>query len=189
MVRGWQTGSCGPSLPDRVRSAYETLNTNDACGKYSQTCNFLCWIGNPLNSSNDNQMRPADHYSRAQFVSDAAWMGLDLDQAFSRKNLRRQRDQLMYIHHPDRGGSEEMAACINLAYSRMLAWLDRHLESRSYLRLRREEVLAKEAARSADEFQHSAEQKIQAIRAYVVVLGAATTLLGLGLSAAARRRR
>jgi hypothetical protein len=63
-------------------------------------------------------------YGRAQFLKDATWMGLQRDAAFSRVELRRRRDRLMNLHHPDRGGEAEIAARINATYTRMIAWLD-----------------------------------------------------------------
>jgi hypothetical protein len=63
-------------------------------------------------------------YGRAQFLKDATWLGLAPDSAFSRADLRRRRDRLMNIHHPDRGGDAEKAARINATYTRMTEWLD-----------------------------------------------------------------
>lgn len=45
--------------------------------------------------------------------------------AFSRSELRRRRDQLMAIHHPDRGGDPVAAARLNETYARMTYWLER----------------------------------------------------------------
>ncbi len=63
-------------------------------------------------------------YGRAQFIKDAARLGLSRDAAFSRAELRRRRDRLMIVHHPDRGGDPRKAARINAIYARMLTWLD-----------------------------------------------------------------
>jgi hypothetical protein len=65
-------------------------------------------------------------YGRAQFLKDAAWMGLSPESAFSRAELRRRRDRLMSVHHPDRGGDGDKAARINAIYGRMTLWLDRN---------------------------------------------------------------
>jgi hypothetical protein len=81
-------------------------------------------------------------YGRAQFVQDAAWLGLDAESAFSRRELRRQRDRLMGEHHPDRGGAEEMAAQINETYERMAAWLAKRRFRREGRRLTELESLA-----------------------------------------------
>ena len=63
-------------------------------------------------------------YGRAQFLRDALALGLPVRQAFSRTALRRQRDVLMRLHHPDRGGSDDRAREINEIYARMIRWLD-----------------------------------------------------------------
>jgi hypothetical protein len=63
-------------------------------------------------------------YSQTQFLKDAAWIGLPPDASFSRAELRRRRDRLMSVHHPDRGGDAEKAARINATYARMVDWLD-----------------------------------------------------------------
>jgi hypothetical protein len=67
-------------------------------------------------------------------------MGVDAENAFSRSDLRRRRDYLMSTHHPDRGGSEQMAVRVNKIYSRMTEWLDRRRERRERLRKRRERL-------------------------------------------------
>jgi hypothetical protein len=85
-------------------------------------------------------------YGRAQFVQDAAWLGLDAQSAFSRLELRRQRDRLMSTHHPDRGGAEEMAARINQTYERMAAWLAKRRFRREGRRLTELEILATKPA-------------------------------------------
>jgi len=64
-------------------------------------------------------------YSRAQFIRDAAWLGVPLDAAFSRTELRRRRDHLMNIYHPDHGGDTDHAARLNATYTRMTEWLDK----------------------------------------------------------------
>jgi hypothetical protein len=81
-------------------------------------------------------------YGRAQFVQDAAWLGLDAQSAFSRVELRRQRDRLMSEHHPDRGGAEEMAVRINETYERMAGWLAKRRFRREGRRLTELESLA-----------------------------------------------
>jgi hypothetical protein len=81
-------------------------------------------------------------YGRAQFVQDAAWLGLEAQSAFSRLELRRQRDRLMSRHHPDRGGAEEMAVRINETYERMAAWLAKRRFRREGRRLTELEILA-----------------------------------------------
>lgn len=64
-------------------------------------------------------------YRRSDFVIDAEWLGLDARRSLSETELRRRRDELMHRHHPDRGGSSEMASRINETYARMSAWLRR----------------------------------------------------------------
>jgi hypothetical protein len=51
-------------------------------------------------------------------------MGLPPEIPLSRLELRRRRDRLMIVHHPDRGGDERKAARINATYARMVDWLD-----------------------------------------------------------------
>lgn len=63
-------------------------------------------------------------YRRTQFLKDADSLGLSTDLAFSRTELRRQRDQLIRQHHPDCGGSKDEAGKINEIYGRMIKWLD-----------------------------------------------------------------
>lgn len=64
-------------------------------------------------------------YGRAQFIRDAIWLGVPPEDAFSRAELRRRRDRLMNVHHPDRGGDAKTAARINATYARMTVWLER----------------------------------------------------------------
>jgi hypothetical protein len=52
-------------------------------------------------------------------------MGLPPEIPLSRLELRRRRDRLMIVHHPDRGGDAKKAARINATYARMVDWLDR----------------------------------------------------------------
>jgi hypothetical protein len=85
-------------------------------------------------------------YGRAQFVQDAAWLGLDAQSAFSRVELRRQRDRLMSEHHPDRGGAAEVAVRINETYERMAGWLARRRFRREGRRLTELEILATKPA-------------------------------------------
>ncbi len=70
------------------------------------------------------------HYRRAQFLRDATWLGLSRDAALSRSELRRRRDQLMIVHHPDLGGDAETAAQINAVYARMSEWVDKQPAAR-----------------------------------------------------------
>jgi hypothetical protein len=93
----------------------------------------------------DDDGNTAVRYGRSRFLKDAAWMGLDEEQAFSKTLLRQRRDQLMSMHHPDRGGSPEMATDINETYSRMVQWLRRRSDRREHVR-RRQELNAEPAA-------------------------------------------
>lgn len=67
-------------------------------------------------------------YRRSDFLIDAEWLGLDARAALSEPELRRRRDELMNLHHPDRGGSVETASRINETYARMSKWLRRRKE-------------------------------------------------------------
>jgi hypothetical protein len=142
-----------------------------------------------LNNRNRDKVLPPSYYGRAQFLGDAAWLGLGRDEAFSRTDLRRQRDRLMHIHHPDRGGSAAMAAQINMTYSRMITWLDRHLENRSYLHMRRERALAQGAARSTENPSGPSEPKSETTGIYTAILGITATAAALGFGHFLRRRR
>jgi hypothetical protein len=142
-----------------------------------------------VNSRNRDEALMPYHYGRAQFLDDVAWMGLDPEQAFSQSSLRRQRDRLMQNHHPDRGGSEEMAARINVTYSRMTVWLDRRLHNRNYLRMRRDKAFAREAAKNAEAPPEPTTPKRDTARFYAAVLTTAAAVMGIGLSSLARRRR
>ena len=62
-------------------------------------------------------------YGRAQFLRDAQRLGITPASAFSRAALRRRRDRLLFVHHPDRGGDPNKAAEVNAIYERMLNWL------------------------------------------------------------------
>jgi hypothetical protein len=64
-------------------------------------------------------------YWRTHFLKDAQRLGLSDEAAFSRAELRRRRDQLMAVHHPDHGGDASMAAEVNETYKRMIEWLDK----------------------------------------------------------------
>jgi hypothetical protein len=118
-------------------------------------------------------------YGRAQFVQDAAWLGLNAQSAFSRVELRRQRDRLMSKHHPDRGGAEETAARINETYERMAAWLAKRRFRREGRRLTELEVLAVKPAeapvvrRSFSRSALSAALQIGAIQLSALALMAA----------------
>ena len=119
---------------------------------------------------------PPPRYGRAQFVQDAAWLGLDAQTAFSRLELRRQRDRLMSKHHPDRGGAEEMAARINETYERMAGWLAKRRFRREGRRLTELEVLATkpaEAPAGVARSALSATLQIGAIQLSVLALMAA----------------
>ncbi len=142
-----------------------------------------------MNSRNRDELLVPFHYGRAQFLDDVAWMGLDLEQAFSQSSLRRQRDRLMQDHHPDRGGSEAMAARINVTYSRMSVWLDRRLNNRNYLRMRRDKAFAREAAKNAEASPKPVKPKRDTAQFYAAVLMTAAAVMGIGLSNLARRRR
>jgi hypothetical protein len=52
-------------------------------------------------------------------------LGVPEELVFSRAELRHRRDQLMAVHHPDRGGEAASAARVNETYRRMVDWLDR----------------------------------------------------------------
>jgi hypothetical protein len=115
-------------------------------------------------------------YGRAQFVQDAAWLGLNAESAFSRRELRRQRNRLIGEHHPDRGGAEEMAAQINETYERMAAWLAKRRFRREGRRLTELESLATRPAetlaarRSVSRSALSATLQIGAIRLSALAL-------------------
>jgi hypothetical protein len=118
-------------------------------------------------------------YGRTQFVRDAAWLGLDAHSAFSRFELRRQRDRLMGTHHPDHGGAEEMAARINETYERMAGWLAKRRFRREGRRLTELEILetktaeAPAAPRSVSRSALSAALQIGAIQLSALALMAA----------------
>lgn len=145
-----------------------------------------------MNSGNREETNVPSRYGRAQFLDDVTWMGLDPEQAFSPSSLRQQRDRLMQDHHPDRGGSEAMAARINVTYSRMTQWLDRRLHNRNYLRMRRDKAFAREAARNTEAPAAppaKAKLKIEAAKIYAVILTTTAAVIGIGLTSLARRQR
>jgi hypothetical protein len=127
---------------------------------------------------------PLTHYGRTQFLRDAAWMGLVAQNAFSRSDLRRRRDYLMSIHHPDRGGSEHMAVHINEIYSRMMDWLDRRRQRRERLRKRQEYVPDQPAGEGSKLSPFLAAFQNRAIR-----LSALALMAAVGYSSLFRRRR
>jgi len=63
-------------------------------------------------------------YGRGQFLRDAETLGVNPALAFSHVALRRRRDGLLLVHHPDRGGDPTKAAEINGIYERMVKWLE-----------------------------------------------------------------
>jgi hypothetical protein len=125
-------------------------------------------------------------YGRAQFVQDAAWLGLDAESAFSRLELRRQRDRLMSTHHPDRGGAEEMAARINETYERMAGWLAKRRFRREGRRLTELEVLATKPAEAPAGVARSALSAVLQIGA--IQLSALALMAAVGYTTFRRRR-
>jgi hypothetical protein len=128
-------------------------------------------------------------YGRMQFVQDAAWLGLDAESAFSRLELRRQRDRLMSEHHPDRGGAEEMAARINETYERMAGWLAKRRFRREGRRLAELEVLAtkpSEAPTALPSFSRSALSA--ALQIGAIQLSALALMAAVGYTTFRRRR-
>jgi hypothetical protein len=61
---------------------------------------------------------------RAELARDRALFGLE--EGFTRAELRRAHARLTLIHHPDRGGSAERMAQLNMARDRLVAELERH---------------------------------------------------------------
>jgi hypothetical protein len=125
-------------------------------------------------------------YGRAQFVQDAAWLGLDAQSAFSRLELRRQRDRLMSEHHPDRGGAEEMAARINETYERMAGWLAKRRFRREGRRLTELEILATNPAEAPASFSRSALSA--ALQIGAIQLSALASMAVVGYTTFRRRR-
>ena len=128
-------------------------------------------------------------YGRAQFVQDAAWLGLDAQSAFSRLELRRQRDRLMSKHHPDRGGAEEMAARINETYERMAGWLAKRRFRREGRRLTELEILAtKPAEAPAAPSSVSRSALSAALQIGAIQLSALALMAAVGYRTFRRRR-
>jgi hypothetical protein len=125
-------------------------------------------------------------YGRAQFVRDAAWLGLDAQSAFSRLELRRQRDRLMSKHHPDRGGAEEMATRINETYERMAGWLAKRRFRREGRRLAELEILATEPSEARAGVSRSALSA--ALQIGAIQLSALALMAAVGYTAFRRRR-
>jgi hypothetical protein len=125
-------------------------------------------------------------YGRAQFVQDAAWLGLDAERAFSRLELRRQRDRLMSTHHPDRGGAEEIAARINETYERMAGWLAKRRFRRESRRLTELEILARKPAESRQAVSRS--PLLTAVQIGAVQLSALALMAAVGYTTFRRRR-
>src|ERR1700722_11925394 len=128
-------------------------------------------------------------YGRAQFVQDAAWLGLDAQSAFSRVELRRQRDRLMSTHHPDRGGAEEMAARINETYERMAAWLAKRRFRREDRRLTELEVLAVKPGESPAVRRNFSRSALSAaLQIGAIQLSALALMAAVGYTTFRRRR-
>lgn len=123
-------------------------------------------------------------YGRARFLKDAAWMGLDEQQAFSKLQLRRRRDKLMRAHHPDRGGPSDMATRINETYSRMVEWLDRRVERRERIQRRQKEVRGQPESDPRPKSPWSTVVQVGAIQLYAFALMAA-----VGYNTFFRRRK
>jgi hypothetical protein len=128
----------------------------------------------------------APRYGRAQFVQDAAWLGLDAQSAFSRLELRRQRDRLMNTHHPDRGGTEETAARINETYERMAGWLAKRRFRREGRRLAELEILTTKPAEARVGVARSALSA--ALQIGAIQLSALTLVVAVGYTAFRRRQ-
>jgi hypothetical protein len=126
----------------------------------------------------------AVRYGRSRFLKDAAWMGLDQEQAFSKALLKQRRDQLMSVHHPDRGGSPDMARDINATYSRMLRWLQRRSDRRERARGRQQRNAEQATGERPWRSPLSAAFRTRARQAY-----AAAVIAVIGYAAFFRNRR
>jgi hypothetical protein len=131
-------------------------------------------------------VQDAPRYGRAQFVQDAAWLGLDAQSAFSRLELRRQRDRLMSKHHPDRGGADEMAVRINETYERMAGWLAKRRFRREGRRLTELEILATKPAEAPAGVVRSALSA--ALQIGAIQLSALALMAAVGYTTFRRRR-
>jgi len=125
-------------------------------------------------------------YGRAQFLHDAAWMGLDPERAFSRLELRRQRDRMMSTHHPDRGGADEMAARINETYARMAGWLANRRFKREGRKATQPEIRATQPVEARPGLYRSA--LVAAVQIGAIQLSALALMAAVGYSAFRRRR-
>jgi len=115
-------------------------------------------------------------YGRFKFLRDAEGMGMNARTAFSEVELRRQRDRLMTAHHPDRGGSKEMAAQINDTYTRMRKWL---LASKAQQQRSAEEVKRGAETRDTGEYILSARRWLESRQLFVasIIVGAGYAML------------
>jgi hypothetical protein len=125
-------------------------------------------------------------YRRVQFLQDAAWMGLDPERAFSRLELRRQRDRLMSTHHPDRGGADETAAQINETYARMVGWLASRRFRREGRKVTEPEIAANRPAETRPSLYRSALSA--AVQISAIQLSALALMAAVGYTALRRRR-
>ena len=85
----------------------------------------------------------APRYGRAQFVQDATWLGLDAESAFSRQELRRQRDRLMGEHHIHHIPVQQNGRVVGIVSERDLYHLgDRFLPIKDRARIRARDIMA-----------------------------------------------
>lgn len=115
-------------------------------------------------------------YRRADFLNDAEWLGLDAQEALSDAELRRRRDALMLVHHPDRGGSAEMAGRVNETYARMQGWLLRRRIQAEERRRRRRTI----ARPSQEEPTRSAGRSMLTAGVMTTALGAVAAWMLIG---------
>jgi hypothetical protein len=115
-------------------------------------------------------------YGRFKFLRDAERMGMNARTAFSEVELRRQRDRLMTAHHPDRGGSKEMAAQINDTYTRMRKWL---VASKAQQQRSAEEVKRGAETRDSGEYILSARRWLESRQMFMasIIVGAGYAML------------
>ncbi len=73
-------------------------------------------------------------YSQDQFHRDLRQFELARDDGVTLVDVKRRRDQLLHLCHPDIGGSNEEAQEINAAYERLRSRLHREVERKAILR-------------------------------------------------------